>query len=126
LAAIEAAEQEIERVEEKKRREAEGIMDDEVEVDLPNLNQNPEIIGYPDHDGFYDDGHQGLVQQQQQQQRDRIDRPPMRFETFVTFATNLHFVMWETQLQNSHSMIFFIINVLPFNSLSFNGCLGSF
>ena len=85
MAAIEAAEREKEEVEEKKRREAEGIFDDEVEAVNPNLNPNPEISGgYPEHDGFYDDGHQGQQQQQQQQQqRDRIDRPPMRFDAFL-------------------------------------------
>ena len=78
LAAIEAAEQEREALEEKKRREAEGIMDDEVEA-VPNNNNlsNHDLQGYgghPDQDAFYEDGgHQG-----QQPSRERMDRPPMR------------------------------------------------
>ena len=48
LAAIEAAENEKEEVEEKKRREAEGIFD-EVETILPlNNNNNKDIPPYAD------------------------------------------------------------------------------
>ena len=77
LAAIEAAEKEKEEEEEKKRREEEGIFDDEDNIinnNNINLDKNEDVDmgGYRDHDGFYNDGLQG------QQQRDQMSRPPMR------------------------------------------------
>ncbi len=75
LAAIEAEEREKEEADERKRREAEGIFDDEVEArdhvpERDEIRRSQELLQHRE-DGYYEDSHQG-------QPRDRVERPQIR------------------------------------------------
>lgn len=76
---MEAAEREKEEADERKRREAEGIFDDEVEAgdhepERDEIRRSQELH-YRGEDDYYEDSHQG-------QPRDRIERPQIRWKSF--------------------------------------------